>query len=520
MAVKATKIKRRPILSCKVISKTFPGVRALNNVNFDLFPGEIHGIVGENGAGKSTLIKIICGVHDYDTDKDIKNQNHGVFLDQENMMFRNPNDAIQKGIMTIHQELTIIPDFNIYENIFINDENLKNNLLQRKNMALEAEHLLREFEIDIPVETPVGELPVNQQKVIELIKVVRRDARVIILDEPTSVLTEREAKLLFTILRRIVKKNIGVIFISHNLSEITTICDRVTVLRDGLSKGTFKTEETDIEQLVTLMVGKRISEISTRLESHVIEETTLQVNNFSYLNKIKNVNFQLNRGEILGITGLVGSGGTQIAKVIFGVYGNTRKFGQIKYFGKEINIRSPKDAIKKRIAFLTEDRKNEGLFLDFRLFENITIPSLKNTFNSFKLISQKKQIKITESAIKKLSIKTSGSGIIVESLSGGNQQKVVFAKWLETDFDILIIDEPTTGIDVAAKFEIRKIIQNLAKQGKSIILISNEFAEYKALCDRLLIMFKGEVIKELDNKEIEEIEVKKYALGGKRNGKE
>lgn len=508
---------RIPILSCKRITKTFPGVRALNDVSFDLFPGEIHGIVGENGAGKSTLIKILCGVYDYDDEKhQIKNEK-GIYFNQEKIIFKNPNDAIKRGIITIHQELSVINELNIYENIFINNEITKYHILQRKEMIKKAKDLLCDFGIELPIDTPAGDLPVDKQKVLELIKVVNSDARVIILDEPTSFLTDKEAQQLFLILKNIVKRNLGIIFISHNLSEITSICDTVTVLRDGESNGTFAKKEINIENLVSLMVGKTLQEIEMVHESYAIGEPLLEVIGLSYLNRLKNVTFKLNRGEILGITGLVGSGGSLIAKVIFGVHGATKKFGKIKFDGKEINIRSPKEAIKNGIALLTEDRKNEGLFLGFKIFDNITMPSLNKILTYFNLINRKKQLAISEKAIIKLFIKAPGPETIVEFLSGGNQQKVVIAKWLETDFDVLIVDEPTTGIDVAAKFEIRKILRNLAKSGKSIIMISNEFADYKALCDRLLIMFKGEIIADLMSNDIEEIGVMKYALGGKQN---
>jgi ribose transport system ATP-binding protein len=509
---------QQPILVGKHISKTFPGVRALDDVNFELFPGEIHGLVGENGAGKSTLIKIFSGVYSYDEPaRGQPGDESGLFLQGKKVVFRNPGRAIKHKIMTIHQELNVIPDLTVYDNIFLNNELVKNIFLRRKEMKIKADEILNTFGVDFASTDIVKGLSADKQKLVEVLKAILQDTKILIMDEPTSTLTDAEAKHLFQVMQNVAHQGIAIIFISHNLGEIVDLCDNITVLKDGKMVRTLKNNNVKIDDIISLMVGVDLKETiyNQQFTSHKTDKELLRVENFNYKNKVRNVSFCLNKGEIVGITSLVGAGGTDLAKTIFGVEGYKKSSGTIFIEKKKVDIKNTGDAINHRIAFLTEDRKREGLFLQFKLFENVTIPSLHKFMTNIGILNEKERRKVTDNYIDSLHIKASNSGVITESLSGGNQQKAVIAKWLETDPNILILAEPTVGIDVAAKAEIRRSITNLAAQGKGIILITSEFVELKELCDRVFVMFNGEIIVELCGEEIQEDAILKYSLGGK-----
>ncbi len=506
--------KGQPLMECKSIYKTFPGVKALENIDFSLYPGEIHGLVGENGAGKSTLVKILAGVFQYD-DPNLLDHKSGMYLLGRKVIVKNPSDAIKQRIMMIHQELNVIPDLSVYENIFLNNEISRFGFIDRVGMISETQKMIDAFDVEMKPSDIVKNLSVDKQKLVEVLKAISQDARVLIMDEPTSVLLDAEAEYVFKVMKNIVEKGIGIVFISHNLGEIVSICDRVTVLRDGklvagMDKGSF-----DTDKLVSVMVGKRLADLSefgaVRSKS---DEMMLEIHGLRYKNLVRDVSFAVKKGEIVGITGLVGSGGTELAKTIFGAEGFRKDKGVVYLKGRKVKVRKPSDAIRKGIALLTKDRKNEGLFLKFNLSDNICIPSLKKFLNSLRLIDTRRKIDTACGYVRTLAIKTPGVGTALEALSGGNQQKVVLAKWLETMPEVLIMDEPMIGIDIGAKSEIRKIIRQLADQGKSIILITNEYSDLQKLCSRVFVMFKGELIKELDSADLTEEVLLNHALGG------
>lgn len=501
-----------PILECKKISKTFPGVKALENVDFRLFGGEIHGLVGENGAGKSTLVRIFAGV--YSNDVLESSSQGGLFFEGKRVVFKNPNDALKSRIVMIHQELNVVPDLMVYENIFLNKEIKRFGLLDKKQMIEKTKKMIENFEAGIEPTDIVKNLSVDKQKLVEVLRALSQEIKVLIMDEPTSVLIDTEAQHLFKVMKNIANKGMSIIFISHNLPEIVSHCDRVTILRDGKIITTLEKKELNVDKIIMFMVGKKLSYYSQINQTLKTGEALFSVCQIQHKNLVKNVSFNVKKGEILGITGLVGSGGTELAKTLFGAEGYRKEKGKIFLNGKEIFINTPVDAIKNRISLITKDRKNEGLFLQFNIIENICIPTIKKFQNRIKMIDKKKQIISAIKYIKLLNIKIPGIDVATELLSGGNQQKVVIAKWLETEPDVFIMDEPTIGVDVETKQEIRKIIQQLAHEKKSIILITNEYAELQTLCDRVLIMFKGEIIKELYTKDLMEETLLSYSLGG------
>lgn len=501
------------LLECENISKSFPGMKALDEICFSLTHGEIHGLVGENGAGKSTLMKIFSGVFNCDEGK-TKDKSSSIYLNSKKVNIKNPKDAIENGIMTIHQEINVVYDLMVYENIFLNNEINRFGLLCRKKMIDITNKLLEEYGVQMKATDRLGNLSVDKQKLVEVVKALSKEAKVLILDEPTSVLTEEEAKHLFTVIKQIAKKGVGIIFISHNLKEVLKYCDRITVLRGGKVTGNLIASETTIDELIEKMVGRKIDMSAYKKESYIGKDTLLKIRNLSYKKLLKDISLELKVGEIIGITGLVGSGGTELAKCVFACEGYKTQ-SELELRGKKVTLKSPRMAIQNGISYLTEDRKKEGLILPFSIYDNITFPSLKKYSGTLGWLRRKKQIKTSEDMIKMLKIKAKDVHSAVESLSGGNQQKVVLAKWLETDPYILILDEPTIGIDVAAKFEVRNIISNLAKSGKGIILITNEYPELKSLCDKIYVMFKGEFVKEFDNENLNEDDLIKYSLKGK-----
>lgn len=505
--------KQTPIFECKNINKTFPGVKALTNVNFDIKGGEIQGLIGENGAGKSTLMKIISGVYSYDDNN--KYDDSGMYLNNTKVEFKNPLDAIKNKVIIIHQELNVIPDMMVYENIFINSQITKKGLLNKKYMINKTQKLINDFNADINATDKVKDLTVDKQKLVEVLKAISLDARVLIMDEPTSMLTTVEAQRLFGVVKNIINKNkIGAVLISHNLGEILEMCDRVTVLRDGYCVGTYPQNELNIEKMVSLMLGREFNMKINKRKSTKEDETLLKIEKLGYKNSLRDISFELKRGEILGITGLVGSGGNVLSRVLFSCKGYKKTQGKIFIKDKNVNIKCTNEAINNGLALLTEDRRQEGLILKFKIFENITLPSLKNYITKLGLINKKNQIKASNKYFPMLSIRANSAASVVETLSGGNQQKVVIAKWLETNPDIFIICDPTIGIDVGAKDEVRKLIGDMAKQGKGIILITEEVTELQSLCDKVLVMFRGEITKRLVGEDICEKNILKYSLGG------
>lgn len=493
---------KKPILEMVGISKTFPGVKALDKVNLRAYEGEVMALLGENGAGKSTLMKILSGVYQRD-EGEIK-------IEGQDVEIKNIKDAQKLGISIIHQELSLLTNLSIYENLFLGCEIRDGLKLNKKEMVKKSEELLREFDLNISPKTIVKELTVGEMQMVEIIKAVSKDARIIIMDEPTTALTEVETQKLFKIIEQLKSQNVAVIYISHRMEEIFKICDRVTVLRDGTFIGEEYIKNVSRDDLISMMVGRKLEEQFPYVEVKP-GKAILEVKNIKWNDKIKDVSFELKSGEILGIAGLMGSGRTEVAKLIFGEYKKTS--GEVYIDGKKVDIKSPKDAINSGIAYLSEDRKKEGLILKLSVLENMTISNLSKYENRIKRIDRSKELDDCKEYTKKLSIKTFSPYQLVKNLSGGNQQKVIIAKWLLNLPKVLIIDEPTKGIDVGAKKEIYEILNELKLQGKGVIMISSDMEEILGVSDRIIVMHEGKITGEISRKEANQEIIMKYAVG-------
>ena len=482
------------------ISKSFPGVKALDNVGFSVAEGEIRALVGENGAGKSTLMKILNGNYKKDSGQ--------ILIDGKEVDITNPQVADANGITIIFQELNLVDDLSIAENIFAGRLAKRGKLINWKNINAKAKVLLDRIGFDIDPTTLVGSLTVAGKQMVEIAKALSRDARIILMDEPSATLTKKELDALFNIIRDLKKSGIAVIYISHRMEEIFEICETVTVMRDGQIIGTRDVAGVSSDELVEMMVGREVNSEYPARDVKIGEEV-MRVENLCRKDRQQNVSFSLHRGEVLGIAGLVGAGRTEIMRAIFGVdYVNTL---DVYIRGQKVRITDPASAKKYGIAFLTEDRKVEGLTLDFTVKSNVVAANLKSIKKGL-FTSAKLENELADQYIKRTRIKTPHRNQKVGNLSGGNQQKVVVSKWLNTDPDILIMDEPTRGIDVGAKREIYEIINDLAAQGKSIILISSELPEVLGMSDRVLVMKDDAIIAELTGDSINAVEVMRYAL--------
>ncbi|MCI9485156.1 MAG: sugar ABC transporter ATP-binding protein [Clostridiaceae bacterium] len=487
------------VLEMRHIAKSFPGVKVLDDVTLQVKPGEVHALMGENGAGKSTLMKILMGIYTADAGE--------VMLNGEHLLARGPREAMDKGIAMIHQELNPIMDMQVYENIYIGRELRKGILVDRRAMIRETEDLLRELGINIPAVAYMRDLSVAQCQLIEIVKAISISAKVVVMDEPTSAITEREVETLFAQIRRLKSEGVAIIYISHKMDEIFQICDTITVLRDGHFIGTDAAANMTNEQLIRMMVGRDITEVFPKAEAE-IGDVLLEVKNLSYGRQVKNVSFSLRRGEVLGIAGLVGAGRSELAETIFAM--RQKSAGEILIGGKPVEIRHPKDAIQNRIALITEDRKITGLNLSGTVAENTTLVDLSRQFPSG-LIDRQKENRITDEYIQKLSIRTPSAQQLAGRLSGGNQQKVVLSKWLLSEPEIIILDEPTRGIDVGAKRDIYLLIGGLVRQGKAVIVISSEIPEVMGLSDRILVMAEGRVTGELLRPDFSQEQIMTYA---------
>jgi ribose transport system ATP-binding protein len=473
------------LLSAKGISKSYTGVRALNLVDFELKKGEVHALVGENGAGKSTLIKIITGIVEKD-EGEIKVD--GVIRD-----IKNPHFARSLGISTIFQELSQIPGLNVSENVFLGHENSKFKVfLDRKAMSKKTKNLIDKYNINLNPDAILLNLSAAQRQLAEIIKAVSSDPRILIMDEPTSSLTVDEAENLFKIIDDLKKRNSGIIYISHRMDEIFRIADRISVLRDGNLVACVKASDVDMDGIVKLMVGREIEIYQGPKKDLEVESTgrepVLEIKNVSRKGVFSDISFTLYRGEILGIAGLVGSGRSELVRSIFGV--DKIDSGEIFLNNSNVKIKSVRDALNFGIALLPESRHFQGLVLKHTVEQNVILPILKR-FSFLGLLNYKKTDKFVKEKVKEFDIRTNSINTIVENLSGGNQQKVVITKWLSTNPQILIVDEPTIGIDVKTKSEIHKIIRNLADKGISIIMISSELSELLPHSDRIMVMNKG-----------------------------
>ena len=499
-------MEKEIIFKMQNISKHFPGVQALSKVTFDLRKGEVHALVGENGAGKSTLIKILSGIYHPDSGQIIYKGNP--------IIINNPKHAIELGISTIYQELNLCQNLTVAENIFLGNEYTKTFLgyLQDNEIIKKSKKYLDLLGEEINPKAIVSTLTVAQQQVVEIAKALAAESEIIIMDEPTASLTLLETRNLFQIIRKLKEQGRSIIYISHRLKEVFDISDRVTVLRDGKLTGSKFTKDLSYNEIVKMMVGRAIENkyVATKTRNlSKVSKKLLEVKDLTRKPVFKNINFTLHAGEILGFSGLVGSGRTELARAIFGL--DKYEKGKILIEGQEKKIVETKDAINNGIGLVPEDRKRGGVFLNFSIRENISISYL-DRLSICGYILEKNEKKLVSKYIKQLDIKPGNSEVKVLNMSGGNQQKVAIAKWLATNPKILIMDEPTRGIDIGAKSEIYHLIRDLAKQGKGIIIISSELPEILSLSDRILVMNKGEIVGEFANKDATEEKIMELAV--------
>lgn len=457
---------RATLLKMTGISKSFPGVKALNNVHFQINEGEVIGLLGENGAGKSTLMKILSGIYTPDSGE--------ILLEGQKIILRGPKHSQSVGISIIHQELNLLPHLTVGENIFIHSLPKKGISLDKQRLYREAKQLLDELGFDMNPKTLVGELTLGAQQMVEIAKALSFQSKVIIMDEPTSAITEQETAKLFEIIRSLKAKGIAIIYISHRMEEIYEICERVVVLRDGCNVGEGLSKDLEPEQIVKMLAGREMTQIFPEREREHNREVVMEVKHFARNGVFDDISFKLHKGEILGFSGLMGSGRTELMESIFGIEPVTG--GELWVNGKQMNFKLTRDAIANGFALVPEDRRQHGMIGNFTVAHNVTLATLKKFAGLFQKINVKREREIVDQYISQLRIKTPNSDVIISNLSGGNQQKAIIAKWLASKPSILILDEPTRGIDIGAKFEIYQIINDLAAQGTSIIVISFNWA--------------------------------------------
>jgi D-xylose transport system ATP-binding protein len=494
-----TTVNGAPLLEMIGIGKSFPGVRALDGVTFDLFAGEIHALVGENGAGKSTLMKVLGGVYPYP-------QYEGeIRINGKVRRFANVRDAENAGIAVIYQELSLIKEMNIGENIFLGREPQSFGVIQWAELYSRAARLLDDLNLKLDVRTPVGNLGIGQQQLVEIAKALSHEARILVLDEPTAALTDAEVETLFVILNKLRARGVGMIYISHKLDEVFRMSDRITVLRDGRTVGTEPTSQLDVPRVIARMVGREVGDIFPQADHQrgdvVFEVRNMTVEDPNVRGKllVDHVSFNVRRGEVLGIAGLMGAGRSDLLMAIFGAHAG-RSSGEIFVEGKRVQIARPSDAIRYGIGFVTEDRKRFGLILDQTILNNMTIAGLSKLSGRF-FTDTDAEMAVGQRSMKELRVKAPSVLTITGTLSGGNQQKVVLAKWLLTNPRVLFLDEPTRGIDVGAKQEIYAQINRLAREGMALVLVSSELPEVLGLADRVLVLHEGRITGEFKRAE-------------------
>jgi D-xylose transport system ATP-binding protein len=490
---------RTALLEMRDITKTFPGVRALDGVSFDLHAGELHALVGENGAGKSTLMKVLGGVYPFGS------YGGEVRIGGAVRRFTSVRDAENAGIAVIFQELSLIKELTIGENIFLGREPRRFGIIRWEELYSRAQKLLDELNLALDPRTPVGHLGIGQQQLVEIAKALSQEARILVLDEPTAALTGEEVETLFRILRDLRARGVGMIYISHKLDEVFRMSNRITVLRDGRTVGTKPAKELDEARVIALMVGREVGDIFPAAEHErgevVFEARNMTVEDPNVSGKllVKNVSFKVRRGEVLGVAGLMGAGRSELLMGIFGAWPG-RVSGEVYVEGKHVRINRPSDAIRQGIGFVTEDRKRFGLVLDQTILNNMTLAGLRRLSGRF-VTDVDAEAAAGERAKRELRVKANSVFTVVGTLSGGNQQKVVLAKWLLTNPRVLFLDEPTRGIDVGAKQEIYAQINRLAKEGLAIVLVSSELPEVLGLSDRVLVLHEGRVTGEFKREE-------------------
>ena len=485
------------LLEMRGVCKSFPGVKALDHAQLRLRPGTVHALMGENGAGKSTLMKCMFGIYKMDEGE--------ILFHGEKVTIHDPMEALKMGIAMVHQELQPIPARTIGENIFLGRYPIKKVLgliptVDHKKMYEETAALLKRVRMDFDPKAQLGSLSVSQMQSVEIAKAVSANCKVLILDEPTSSLTQNEVEALFRIVDDLKAEGVAIVYISHKMDEILRISDEVTIMRDGQYIGTWEAKELTTDMIISRMVGRELTNLYPK-RGNVPGEVVFSVENFTSINpkSFRNVSFELRKGEILGVGGLVGAQRTELMEGIFGTRSHTA--GKITFHGKELKINRPKDAIDQGVAMLTEDRRQSGIMGVLSIADNISIASLKKYVDGGIMLNSKKIEQLVQDNVQKMNIKTPSSKTLIQSLSGGNQQKVLIARWLANNPDVLILDEPTRGIDVGAKYEIYCIIADLAKQGKSIIMISSEMSEIIGMSNRVMVMCDGRITGFIDGKD-------------------
>ncbi len=506
--------RTKPIISMKNIGKSFGSVRVLDNISFNIYPGEVHLLAGENGAGKSTLIKILGGIYSH--------IEGSIQLDGKPFKPSTPLDANRQGITVIHQELSLIPQMTVMENLQLGRFNTRGGFVSFKDMEQKSLEILERFGIQVRPQDCIEDISISQQQLIEIGKATSMNARVIVMDEPSSALNRKDAEILFSLIDQLKTTGCGIVYITHRMEEIDRLADRITVLRDGRLVSTGNASEYTSRKLVSDMVGRELEETFIRKECTTGGEI-LRLNNFSLkkhddIPLFNNVNLTLHKGEILGLGGLQGSGASALLSAVFGTFGN-RPTGQLELNGRTIKKLSPARSIAGGIGFITNDRKNTGLVLPMSLTQNITMASM-SLFCRSGFLQKQKENSAANNMKKDLAIKAASLDMTVHELSGGNQQKVVLAKWMQISPRILLMDEPTRGVDIGAKWEIYKLLEDLISQGVSIILITSELSELLALSDRIAVMHRGSVVREFEKKEFDAGEIIAAAMGENTNTQE
>jgi len=489
-----------PFLEMRNITKKFPGVVALQDVDIEVNLGEIVALMGENGAGKSTLMKILSGVY-------VKDQGE-ILINGKPAGINDPQSAIRCGISTIYQELNLLPNMDIAENIFLGREIRKGLFVDKKSLHEKADEFLRTVGLQVPSTTMVSALSTAQKQMIEVAKALSVNANLIIMDEPTSSLTDTETETLFEIMEQLKQREVGIVFISHRMQEIFRVADRVVVLRDGKMVSDKDAKSTDTSEIIRSMVGREVNDVFAKEEAE-ISDIVMEVNGLSTKDFLRDISFHVKKGEILGFAGLVGAGRSEVMRALFGV--DRKDSGIIKIDGREVKINTTVDALQNRIGFLPEDRKEQALVLGMSVGENLSLACLRQLAR-FRFINKTLERQLGESYVDKLRVKTSGIGQQVMNLSGGNQQKVVLGKWLATESRVLILDEPTRGIDVGAKKEIHELMSKLARDGVAIIMISSELPEILGMSDRIIVMHEGRIRGELLRNEANQEKIMSMAI--------
>lgn len=498
------------LLAMRHITKTFPGVKALSDVNFTLRAGEIHALMGENGAGKSTLIKVLTGVEEMEAGE--------IYMDgiDHPITCRSPKDAQAMGISTVYQEINLCPNLSVAENIFIGREPKKFGRIDWKSMNRKAGEILSNLNIHIDVSKPLSNYSVAIQQMVAIARAVDISSKVLILDEPTSSLDEQEVEKLFTVMRKLKETGIGIIFVTHFLEQVYEISDRITVLRNGCLVGEYETDKLPSVELVELMIGKEIDDLAKLSkeendDNNSKKEIIVEARELGHTGTINPFNLKIHKGEVIGLSGLLGSGRSELARAVYGA--DKPDQGELYFMGKKLQVNTPLDAMKAGMAYLPENRKEEGIIEDLSVRENIII-ALQARQGIFKMISRKEQEEFADRIIDLLQIKTSGKDIPIKQLSGGNQQKVILGRWLLTNPDFLILDEPTRGIDVGTKTEIQKLVLKFAEEGKTILFISSEIDEMLRVCNKIAVLRDRRMVSELKGDELSQSSIMKAIAGG------